>query len=96
MASLSLPGFKRAWPAESSKAFSDRSCHLTPQKYKINSATIAMFFENDHHVSVKIPTGSVVIVDSEIFNGDKLVEVIWAEKKVMMFTQDIRTRGEKV
>jgi len=69
---------------------------MTPQKYKINSPTIAMYLENDHHVSVKVPNGSVVIVDSETFNGDKLVEVIWAEKTVMMFTQDIRTRGEKV
>jgi len=69
---------------------------MTPQKYKINSPTIAMYLENDRHVAVKVPTGTVITLDSETLNGDKLVEVLWAERSVMMFTQDIRTRGEKV
>jgi hypothetical protein len=29
-------------------------------------------------------------------DGDKLVEVVWEGKRVMMFTQDLRKRAEAV
>jgi hypothetical protein len=69
---------------------------MARDKYRIISPTIALFMENGRHVSRLVPEGSVILVDGETFNGDKLVEVMWAEKLVMMFTQDIRTRGELV
>jgi hypothetical protein len=69
---------------------------MARDRYRIISPTIALFLENGRHVSRLVPEGSVILVDGETFNGDKLVEVIWAEKLVMMFTQDIRTRGELV
>jgi len=43
-----------------------------------------------------VPKGSMITIDGKTFNGDKLVEVTWAEKVVMMFTQDIRSRGKKI
>lgn len=55
-----------------------------------------MFMEGDHHVSHLILEGSVVFVDPETSNGEMLVRVLWAEKPVMMFTQDLRTRAEKI
>ena len=69
---------------------------MSKDKYLINSPTIALFWEDDRHVAHMVPTGSVITLDSEEFNGNKLVEVLWSEKRVMMFTQDIRTRGTKV
>ena len=66
-------------------------------QYRINKATMVLFFEDGRHVAHTIPAGSVItIVDPATFNGDKLVSVIWAEKEAMMFTQDIRTRGEEL
>ena len=65
-------------------------------RYRITSSTIALFLEEGRHVARMVPAGSVITIDSEKFDGDKLVEVLWSEKKVMMFTQDIRSRGEKV
>ena len=41
-----------------------------------------------------VPAGSVITVESTTFNGDKLIGVVWADKHVKMFTQDIRARGE--
>ena len=38
-----------------------------------------------------VPAESVVVVQAEELNGDRLIAVLWAEKLVMMFTQDIRT-----
>ena len=43
-----------------------------------------------------VPAGSVITVESTALNGDKLIGVLWAEKDVMMFTQDLRARGEKL
>ena len=43
-----------------------------------------------------VPADSIIIVQSETFNGDRLTDVLWADKKVMMFTQDIRNRGVKI
>jgi hypothetical protein len=47
-------------------------------------------------VAHMVPADSIIIVESETFNGDRLIDVLWADKKVMMFTQDIRSRGVKV
>ena len=69
---------------------------MSADKYRINSPTIALFLENGRHVAHMVPIGSVITIASEKFNGDKLVDVLWSEKKVMMFTQDIRDRGTKV
>ena len=64
-------------------------------RYRINEPTLALFQEDGHHVAHIIPAGAFVKVDSKTFDGDKLVDVIWDKKKVMMFTQDLRSRGER-
>ena len=57
---------------------------------------MALFEKDDRHVAETIPEGGIVQVDSVAFDGDKLVEVIWNGKRVMMFAQDLRKRGEIV
>jgi hypothetical protein len=69
---------------------------MPKDKYRIKSPTIALFLEEGRHVAHMVPEGSVIAIESETFNGDRLVEVLWAEKLVMMFTQDIRSRGVKI
>lgn len=65
-------------------------------KYRIKSPTIALYENIDHHVADLVPVGAIVRVDSSAFDGDKLVEVIWDGRSVMMFTQDLRRRAEAV
>jgi hypothetical protein len=36
------------------------------------------------------------MIDEDLFNENQLVEVSWNGKKVMMFAQDVRARGEKI
>ena len=43
---------------------------------------------------ISSPAESVVVVQAEELNSDRLIEVAWAEKLVMMFTQDIRPSGQ--
>jgi len=69
---------------------------MARDKYRIKSPTIALFLEDGRHVAHMVPAGSVIMVESKTLNADKLIGVLWAEKDVMMFTQDIRARGEKI
>lgn len=69
---------------------------MAGDKYRIKSPTIALFLEEGRHVAHMVPAESIVVVQAEELNGDRLIEVLWAEKLVMMFTQDIRARGVKV
>jgi hypothetical protein len=69
---------------------------MARDQYRIKSSTIALFPEDGRQVAHMVPAGSVITVESKSFNGDKLIGVLWAEKDVMMFPQDIRARGEKV
>jgi hypothetical protein len=62
-------------------------------RYHITHPTIALFHEDGHHVARTVPTGAIISVDSAAFDGDRLVDVTWDGKKVMMFTQDLRTRS---
>ena len=69
---------------------------MSTDAYRITSPTISMFLEGDHYMSRTLPKGAVVTIESETFDGNKLVEVRYEGKVIMMFTQDLRTRGEKV
>ncbi|HVQ64318.1 MAG TPA: hypothetical protein VMT78_07265 [Terriglobia bacterium] len=67
-----------------------------PSKYRIATATIALFFEEGRRVAHTVPAGATVTAES--LDGDRLVDVIWTERneRIMMFAQDIRRRGEKI
>ena len=67
-----------------------------PLKYRIATATIALFFEEGRRVAHTVPAGATVAAES--LDGDKLVDVVWTERneKIMMFAQDIRRRGTKI
>jgi len=62
--------------------------------FRIKNPTIALFHEDGRHVAHTVPEGAVIRVDRAAFDGDRLVDVTWDGKKVMMFTQDLRSRAE--
>lgn len=62
-------------------------------RYRILSPTIAVFRDQGRHVAGTVPAGAVIVIASEAFDGDRLVDVIWDGKSVMMFTQDLRARA---
>lgn len=69
---------------------------MARETYRITSPALVLFQENDRQVSQMIPKGTVVSFEGKSFNGDKLVEVLWDGKVVLMFTQDLRSRGERI
>ena len=54
-----------------------------------------MVEEEGHYVSYTVPAGAVVTVEGEL-DGNRLVEVLWSERRVMMFLQDLRSRSVPV
>ncbi len=64
------------------------------ERYRIASPTLALFQEDGRHVARTVPAGAIITVDNGAFDGNKLIDVTWEGKKVMMFTQDLRSRAE--
>jgi hypothetical protein len=69
---------------------------MAQETYRITSPVLALILEGDRHVAHTIPKGATVSFEGKTFDGNKLIEVLWDGKVVMMFTQDLRSRGEKV
>jgi hypothetical protein len=65
-------------------------------RYRINNPTIALFEHDGRHVADTVPAGAIVEVNHDSFDGEKLMEVRWDGKPVLMFTQDLRKRAESV
>ena len=65
-------------------------------QYRMISPTIALFFEAGRHVARTVPSGSIITIESLESDSDELVNVTWNDKKVKMFAQDIKTRGERL
>jgi hypothetical protein len=63
------------------------------QRYRLNTPTLAIVKVDGHNSPVTIPHGAVVKVSAGPLHGDRLVDVIWDGKTIMMFTTDIRERG---
>jgi hypothetical protein len=57
-------------------------------RYRITNPTIAIFHEGDRHVAHMVSAGSIITIDCVAFDGERLVDVKWEGKEVMMFAQD--------
>ena len=69
---------------------------MLPQRYRITGPTLAMFRDNEHNVVCTVLKGTLItVVDPKPFNGERLMEVEWDGRVVMMFTHDLRARSEK-
>ena len=61
--------------------------------YRMQSATLAIInLEGQNHPTT-VPSGAIVRVIDGPLDGNRLVDVAWNGKTVMMFTTDIRDRG---
>ena len=67
------------------------------QRYRLRTSTIAILHDGEGHKTiVTIPLGDIVEVAEGAIDGDRLIDVRWDGKAVMMFTQDLRDRGRKL
>jgi len=63
-------------------------------RYRINNPTIALFEQDGRHVADTVPAGAIIEISRVALDGDKLLEVVWNGRPVLMFTQDLRKRAE--
>ena len=61
--------------------------------YRLQTSTLAIFtYDDGHKIPIMIPEGAMVEVLGEM-NGNRLIDVIWEGKPVLMFTIDLRNRA---
>ena len=66
------------------------------KSFRLKSATLGITSEQGERIPVTIPSGAVIKVVRDPHDGNRLLDVVWDGKPVMMFTQDVRERGEQV
>ena len=64
--------------------------------YRIKSPTLAILEQASQKLPLTIPLNATIRVLNGPLDGNKLVDVEWEGKTVMMFTTDIRERGELI
>lgn len=65
-------------------------------RYKIVTPTLGILSEAGNRSSVTIPSGAVIELASDRINGDRMVDVLWEGKALLMFVQDLEGRGEPI
>ena len=69
---------------------------MPARPYRIKAPTIALFLAGERHVADTVPGGAIITIDEAAFKGDKLVNVTWDGREIMMFAQDLRARTERI
>jgi hypothetical protein len=64
------------------------------KRYGIRSSTIAIHSHGGQRILVQVPVDAIVMLSDDLRDGDRLVDVNWDGKPYMMFSQDLRDRGE--
>jgi hypothetical protein len=64
--------------------------------YRLKTPTLGVVSEDGQRKPFVVPVGAVVTVISGPLDNDPFVDIVWEGKTVMMFTRDIRERGEAV
>ncbi len=69
---------------------------MSAARYRVRESTIAMSRDEGPGVAYTVAAGAIVELRSGPLDGDRLVEVSWNGKSVMMFTQDLRSRADLI
>jgi hypothetical protein len=58
--------------------------------YRLTGPLFAICSINGHHHALTVPVDSIIDLNGKAFNGDRLMEVIWNHRKILMFTDDLK------
>lgn len=65
-------------------------------RFRMITPTLAIRDQDGLKIPVTVPKGSEIEVVDGPLDGDRLLDVLWEGQAVMMFTTDIRERGEQI
>ena len=74
------------WPGACTVNSREKGARPVSEFYRIHEPTIAMFQEGGVYVARTVASGAVIEVCNGPIDGDRLVDVIWDGRNVMMFT----------
>ena len=63
--------------------------------YTLSGPTLSLIEENGRHTALMVPQGATITIAEEAFCGDRLIEVQWDGRTVLMFAEDLRTRLQR-
>ena len=69
---------------------------LTGHRFKMKTSTLATDLIDGKRVSVAIPAGATVNVIAGPGKGDRMVDVLWEGRTLVMFAIDVTGRGEEI
>jgi len=69
---------------------------MVGERFRMKTPTLAIMTQDGAKIPVMVPKGAEVEVLDGPLNGNRLVDVRWEGKTVMVFTNDIRDRGERL
>lgn len=69
---------------------------MRAQMYRLNTPTLGILEQDGHKTPITIPSGGMIELTLERIGGKGLAYVHWEGKSVMIFTTDLRERGELV
>ena len=70
---------------------------MVGQTYRFQTPTLAiMTLDDGQRVPMTIPIGGMVEVSATDINGNRLLDVRWEGKLIMLFTIDLREKSELV
>jgi hypothetical protein len=74
------------------------SCSMyTGKRFRLKSETVGIESSHDNRVAVTVPAGALVRVLSGPRPDDRrMVDVLWGDRTLVMFAEDIERRGEEV
>jgi len=69
---------------------------LSGKRFKLGTSTIAVETVDGKRVAVTVPAEATIKVISGPRHGDRMIDVLWDGRVVMMFAVDVEERGTEV
>jgi hypothetical protein len=66
------------------------------QPYRVRETTFAILSLDGSRIPVTLPVNAIVLLIDGPLDGNRLVEIIWEGKILLMFTQDMRDRCDEL
>ena len=65
-------------------------------RYRLIAPVLALFRVDGHYETATAPIGTVVDLDGKTFDGERLMDVVWDGRTVMMFTDQLKVSSVPV
>ena len=69
---------------------------LTGKRFELSKSTLAIDSVEGRRVAVTVPAGEIIKVVAGPRHGDRMVDVLWEGRVVVMFEIDVNLRGTEI